>query len=428
MKKCALALTLILLVGACTRATEETVVETTLPPTQPTASTEPPISFGPGVDEGLIRVGALLPLTGPRGSLGESVLRGHEAYWTYVNQELGGIEGFEVQVVAADSQYLPDVAEVEAARLAEETLTISSSLGSPITDAALPVAAQQGLLLAAGAQVSAWGSDPSLLLDLAFPSYRDQVRVGLAWAATTEELTQGGVAGIVAQAGVYGDDCVEGFSRGVAETGLDEGPVLRHDLAQTEFTDTVEGARDNAVDLLIICSVPDTLLSIAGTAELIGYTPLIVATAVSYDAGIPAALGGDAGEESGLDLLSRVFVMGALEERDDTSPGLRLYDDNLARAGLEANEESWYTYLGYTQAATTHVILAEALVARDVTREGLRAAVAALNPVDFGFGAGPMSFEEDGAPSAVDAVGRPVLSGDALFGLQRIQDFIRLEP
>ncbi|MFQ5968408.1 MAG: hypothetical protein ACE5MI_12495, partial [Acidimicrobiia bacterium] len=175
------------------------------------------------------------------------------------------------------------------------------------------------------------------------------------------------------------------------------------------------------------CSVPDALLSMVATAELLEYQPLIVATGVSYNSAIPSALGGDAGEEAGLAQLERLFVMGALEEAGDPSPGLRLYEDNLARVGLDARQESWYTFLGYTQAATVHLVLAEAFKARDVTREGLRAAVGNLAPVDFGFGAGPRAFDDTGVPSAVDAPGNPVGVRERVFGLERASDFIRLE-
>ena len=383
--------------------------------------------LGPGIEEGIIRLGALLPLSGALASQGQAMLAGQEAYWGYVNSELGGVGGLEIQLIPGDNAYQLEGTEAALADMKDEVLAISANLGSPITEAVIPTARAEGLLVAAGSQVSAWGTEPSLLLDLALASYRDQIAVGLAEARQSGTVREGGLVGIMAQDGFYGDDCLAGYSAGVAAEGLADSLQLRVSNAQTEFSGEVAAAQAAAVELLVLCTIPEATLSITGTAALSGYEPRFLATAQAYDQGLPAARGGDEGESAGLAALAGVSVLGAIEQANDTSPGLRLYNDNLARGGLDARTAGWYTYFGYTQAATFHLVLSEALAAGDLSRQGLRDAVGRLGEVDFGFGAGPVAYDSEGVPSRVDAVGAPVAEGEAAFGVQRISEFVRLD-
>ena len=424
-----LSVLLLAVLAACTTSSggEQTTSATTGPAASTTVSTDPPLILGPGIEEGLIRLGAILPLSGSREALGRSVLAGHEAYWGYVNTELGGVEGFVVEVVAHDGLYQPDASAAAAESLADLTLAFSAGLGSPITEAILPLAEREELLMATGAQISVWGAEPALLLDLAIAAYPDQVGLGLLWLEQSEVAAPGATVGLIHQEGLYGEDCRAGFESALADSTFSSGPVLDHTLAQSEFTDVVTTQQAGGVEVLVLCTVPEAMLAILATAELMGYAPTVLATSQSYDPALPASLGGDAGEQAGLSRLQSLYVTGAVEAEDETSPGFLLYQDNLSRSGLEPREETWYTFWGYTQAATMHLVLEEAFAGRDVSRSGLRAAVGRVGQVDLGFGAGPVEFDEAGVPTPVDAVGRPVAAGERMFGLERVSDFIRLK-
>ncbi|HEY5578245.1 MAG TPA: hypothetical protein VIL12_01000, partial [Acidimicrobiia bacterium] len=78
-----LSVLLLAVLAACTTSSggEQTTSATTGPAASTTVSTDPPLILGPGIEEGLIRLGAILPLSGSREALGRSVLAGHEAYW-----------------------------------------------------------------------------------------------------------------------------------------------------------------------------------------------------------------------------------------------------------------------------------------------------------------------------------------------------------
>ena len=82
-----------------------------------------------------------------------------------------------------------------------------------------------------------------------------------------------------------------------------------------------------------------------------------------------------------------------------------------------------WVFLGYTQAATFHLILEEALAGGDLTRDGLLAARDRLGEVDFGFGAGPARYDENRVPVVADVISVPVSAAEALFGMTPISGY-----
>ena len=91
--------------------------------------------------------------------------------------------------------------------------------------------------------------------------------------------------------------------------------------------------------------------------------------------------------------------------------------DNLARSDVADELVDQWFFLGYTQAATFHLILEEAFSGGDLTRDGVWAARDRLGEVDFGFGAGFSSFDDDRVPVVADVLSVPALSTESRFGM-----------
>jgi hypothetical protein len=94
------------------------------------------------------------------------------------------------------------------------------------------------------------------------------------------------------------------------------------------------------------------------------------------------------------------------------------------RSVFDGTEETdWYTMFGYSQAATFHLILEEAYEASEITRAGLRAAVARLDGIDLGLD-GPLSSLVGPAPVDAAAVGRIDLDSiTAPFGIPATEPY-----
>ncbi len=130
------------------------------------------------------------------------------------------------------------------------------------------------------------------------------------------------------------------------------------------------------------------------------------------------ALGGDAGLDAGLAALERTWVLGARPPAG--SPAAQLLDDVFG----DTSAASWYTLLGYSQAATFHLILEEALAASDLARSGLRAATGRLDGIDLGLD-GPQSSLVGPVPVSAAAVG--VITADSYdlpFGVPASEEYV----
>ncbi len=413
------ALAVTLLSVACTATVTTTTTSTTTPVPTTTTTTLPPVLTGVGFEDDTVLLGALLPLSGSLEPIGRSMLAGQQVYWSYVNDTLGGVGGrFPVDLRELDTAY-----DEETARAilldTDPVLAISSVLGSAITATLAEELAGTDILASAGSLASSWGGSPNLVLDLAFPTYRDQI-AGAVIAGGAEEPPVEIVPplGLFYQEGSYGEDCLNGFDQ--ATERLPEGSTLRasHPPSATEFGEELGTMREAGVATLFVCSTSQVLLRVLATLDLLDYRPTVVATAQSYDPSILAALGGEGGEAAGLELAADLHLVGSLPLLEGEAPGIRLLRDNLERYG--GDEVDQWLFLGYTQAATLHAILEEAFDGGDLTRGGLVAARDRIGAVDLGFGAGPARYDEQLVPVVADVVSVPAPTADHRFGMRPV--------
>ena len=411
---------LALVLVSCTgKSDDATTTSSTAPAT--TTTTLPPVLTGVGVTDGVITLAALLPLSGTLETFGRSVLEGHEVYWAYVNETLGGVGGtYPVRFAALDTGYDEQTARSLWAANQDDTLAVSSVLGSPITGALLTEIGERQILIAAGSQAASWSTSPNVVLNLAMPTYRDQIAGAIvAGGAEDPAIAINPPLGLIYQAGVFGDDCLTGFEQATTRYPSGETVSSGHSATSTEFTDDLTLMQRAGVETLFVCSSPQALLRIVATLDLLEYDPTLMATSQSYDVSLPSALGDQGGEAAGLELLSNVYLVGSWPPFEGDSPGMKLLRDNLARYDPGTPDElinSWF-FVGYTQAATFHLILEEGLAGGDLTRGGVWAARDRLGEVDFGFGTGLTSYGGDRIPVVADALSVPAPTAESRFGM-----------
>ncbi len=359
---------LMLVAAACTPSSSSTTTSGSAPvattaASDTTTSTEPALVTGVGVEGDTIRLAAFYPTSGALADLGTDMLDGQRAYWAYVNDDLGGVGGrFQVVLDEVDTKYDPDVAKSELTARESAVFGVSGSLGSPVTETLLSA----DVPVMVGSAVAVWGTDPDAVFDLTVPTFRDQVAALVNW---WEGSSDGGV-GFVAPAGVYGDDCLAGMPT-PPET------VVRFPPGTTDFGNAV--GELSGVGAVVTCVAPADLVRLVATFDLAGERPAILATSAAFDAAAWAV------QES---VPERLWVAGAPPEFEADTPGMTLFRE--VTEGLEATP---WTFAGYTQAATFHLLLEQAFDDGDLTRSGVLAARSHLGDVDFGFGRAPSRFE-----------------------------------
>lgn len=425
---------LLVVLAACTGSQGRAVPTTPGDPpttTVPT-NTAPPVRTGVGVQDGTIRLGVLAAITGPIPEIGQSVLNGHEVWWAYVNGELGGVGGrYPVELVIEDNQYNPEINLTAYNEIKDGVLGFSSTLGTPTTASIQQNAAAESILVAAGSQGSFWSQTENVVLNLAANTYLAQFANGSYWAMEVADpplMTAETPVGIISQADDYGQDCLKGYELALQNLGFSDASRQTYQPTDTDFSAQMSAFQAAGAQVIFVCALPSALALMIGTNAALGYDPVLFGSSPTYNVVLPAALGGEGGEQAGLAEFDNYYQLGTGPAFEEDTPGMELLRRNLETYGAEVppqNVNAFY-YFGYTQAQTFHVILERALERGDLTREGLMAAVDEVQGVDLGYGLGEAGYGPSVTariPTNTDAVGRPVSTSQSRFGLQRVSDF-----
>src|SRR5256712_12288277 len=118
---------------------------------------------GPGIEGQTCKVAELTPLTGSVALIGKPRTRGHEVYFQYVNDVLGGVgknlpkkQRYKVELVTLDTQYLPDVHVQQYNAVKDKVAAIAQSLGTPQTKAILNQIREDKILTGAASLSADW--------------------------------------------------------------------------------------------------------------------------------------------------------------------------------------------------------------------------------------------------------------------------------
>ncbi|HEY8026142.1 MAG TPA: ABC transporter substrate-binding protein [Burkholderiaceae bacterium] len=100
---------------------------------------------GPGVTDTEILVGQSAVFSGPTQELGNEMRQGMTAYFNAVNRS-GGVDGRTIRLISLDDRYEPDQAAANTSTLInqEKVLALIGYVGTPTTNASLPLIASSG--------------------------------------------------------------------------------------------------------------------------------------------------------------------------------------------------------------------------------------------------------------------------------------------
>jgi branched-chain amino acid transport system substrate-binding protein len=187
----------------------------------------------PEQQEGPLKIGAIMPLSGPSGPNGETVLKGIETCAQLVNED-GGVDGREVEVLSRDDESTPAVGVTAANELIREDVdVVMGGWNSPVTLAMQPVLTRAGVLNITSIPQSSeilGGADPNAIRLNA----GNQVGGYVAAKHLGEEVGAQRIAAMY-ENDAYGLDGVKQFRESLAEVAPDAEIVADEKFA---FTDT----------------------------------------------------------------------------------------------------------------------------------------------------------------------------------------------
>ena len=360
--------------------------------------------------DGTIAIGSLAVLTDVAAPIGIPLQKGHEVYWRYVNEELGGVgrnlpeeEKFTVELETLDTKYNVETHKQQYAKLKDSVLMIGQSFGTPTTATTLQDIRDDELLTAPASLASIWLQEKYTVP--AGAPYPVQTVNALAYVVNELGVTPKG--GILYQDDDYGEEGLKGLEYAADKLGFEIVARTTYKLGDTDYTGQVGALQRAGADYVVLTSIPSATGTILGTAAAAGYTPQWIGNSPSW-------IGALAGVEALLPYLQAYYwvVTDASCAWGDTGAGcegMAEMVDNLETYGGDQGPD-YYFQFGYTQARIVHQILERAIELGDLTRAGVVVAFESLSDIEMGGLLNPISY----GPECEDKV---PTTGSTIFGV-----------
>jgi len=169
-----------------------------------------------GISDTEIRIGDSYSYTGPNAPFGQALPPAVKAYFQYLNEEKGGVNGRQLNWISYDDGYDPAKALANVRRAVEQdnAFLIAFDLGTPMAQAVLPYLTGKGLPYFLPGTSASNFDDPKQFptLIMAGPSYYANAKVLGQYVAQT---WPGKKVGMLQQNGDPGPDFLNGFKAGL---------------------------------------------------------------------------------------------------------------------------------------------------------------------------------------------------------------------
>lgn len=333
----------------------------------------------PGITDTEIRLGSTFPFSGPASSYG-TIARAEQAWFKYVNDELGGVKSADgktrkITYNVLDDGYEAPRAVENARRLIEQedVFALFNTLGTPGNTAMLDYVNDQEvphLFVSSGA--SAWGVDPE----------EHPYTVGFNAAYTTEaaiyaeylkqERPDAKVA-VLYQNDDFGKDYLEGFKQAIGGSNIEIVAEQPYAVADPTVDAQVTNLSNAGADTFLNVTTPKFAAQSIRKAADLGWKPLHILSQVSAS---PETVYKPAGVENAEGIISANYFKIPGDPNYEDDPAMQQYREVLAKHGPELNPVDPNNGYGVA-AAQTMVAALEGM--QEPTREGLMEAVRAMD-------------------------------------------------
>jgi len=372
------------------------------------------VKTGVGVTATTIKLGSLVDLTAVFAPLSKSVVQGTQLFWKQQNAA-GGVCGRTVEVVVKDHGYDPQKAVSVYREISGDVLAMQTVLGSPVVSALRPSIDQDNMPVG----VAGWPASVlnNQRLQLIGTTYDIEAISGLDFLMRTKGIKSGDKVGHVYFQGDFGENALKGSQHLAGQSGI---TIVGQKItpADTDLSAQVSAFRTAGVKAILVSAGPTQTASVAGVAKATGLSVPIVANGPGFT---PQLLNSPAGPA----LKENLHVVSSIAPPSLDTPAAKELQAAFAKEYPEAVPTQVGSVFGYVQAKVTSEILRKACDNKDLTRQGVLAALRQLSGVDTGgLIAGTQDYTKAGQPpsravyiSGVDAAvpgGLKVVEGPAI--------------
>ena len=326
-----------------------------------------------GATDTEIKIGNIMPYSGPASAYGV-IGRTEAAYFRKINAE-GGVNGRKINFISYDDAYSPPKTVEQARKLVEgdEVLLIFGPLGTPSNTAIqkyMNTKKVPQLFVQTGA--TKWNDPQSYPWTMGWqPNYQNEARIYAKYIL--KEKPNARIA-VLYQNDDYGKDYLRGLKDGLGDKAASM--IIAEDayeVAEPTIDTHVVKMKSMNADVFVDITTPKfAAQAIKKTAE-IGWKPLHFLNSV---AGSIGAVIRPAGFENAQDIISVAYLMDPLDPQWKDDPGMKAFDDFLAKYFPEGNRSDSFVVAGYNVAQTMVQVLKQC--GDNLTRENVMGQAANL--------------------------------------------------
>jgi branched-chain amino acid transport system substrate-binding protein len=312
--------------------------------------------YDTGASDTEIKIGNIMPYSGPASAYG-IIGKTEAAYFKMINEQ-GGINGRKINFVSYDDGYSPPKAVEQARKLVEsdEVLFIFNSLGTPSNSAIqkyMNAKKVPQLFVATGA--TKWNDPKHFPWTMGWqPNYQSEGRI---YAKYLMKEKPNAKIGILYQNDDFGKDMLKGLTDGL---GAKAKTMIIAEESYEVTVPTIDAQvvalKSKGADVFISFTTPKFgAQSIKKVAEL-GWKPLFILNNVAASVGSVIK---PAGYENAQGVISAAYAKDASDPQWKDDPGMKKFDDFLAKHFPEANRLDGSVMYGFNAAQTmVHVLKA----------------------------------------------------------------------
>ena len=322
--------------------------------------------YDTGATDTEIKIGNIMPYSGPASAYGV-IGRTEAAYFRKINAE-GGINGRKINFISYDDAYSPPKAVEQARKLVEgdEVLLIFGPLGTPSNTAIqkyMNAKKVPQLFVQTGA--TKWNDPKEFPWTMGWqPNYQSEARI---YAKYILNEKPGARIAVLYQNDDYGKDYVKGLQDGLGDKA--SSMIVAEDayeVAEPTIDSHVVKMKSLKADVFVDITTPKFAAQAIKKAAEIGWKPLHFLNSVSSSIG---AVIKPAGFENAQEIISVAYLMDALDPQWKDDPGMKAFDEFLAKDFPEGNRADNLVMTGYNVAQTLVQVLKQC--GDNLTRENV---------------------------------------------------------
>ena len=319
-----------------------------------------------GATDSEIKIGNIMPYSGPASAYGV-IGRTEAAYFRKVNSE-GGINGRKVIFISYDDAYSPPKAVEQARKLVEsdEVLLIFGPLGTPSNTAIqryMNAKKIPQLFVSTGA--TKWNDPQSYPWTMGWqPNYQSEARIYAKYILKEKPNAR---IGVLYQNDDYGKDYLKGLRDGLGDKAASM--IIAEDayeVAEPTVDTHIVKMKSIGADVFIDVTTPKFAAQAIKKAAEIGWKPMHFLNSVATSIG---AVIKPAGFENAQDIISVAYLMDPMDPQWKDHPGMKDFDEFLAKYFPEGNRADNFVVTGYNNAQTLVQVLKQC--GNQLTRENV---------------------------------------------------------